>query len=130
MSTDWLNAPSDLLEHYGFVYKIVHKTTGKYYVGKKFLWSQRVLPPLKGRKNKRHKLVESDWKDYWGSSKKLLADIEKFGKDNFTREILKVGDTKFECAYFELLEQLDNDVLFDKTSYNEIISVRLRRVEK
>ena len=29
------------------------------------------------------------WKNYWGSSKDLLADIKLLGKHNFKKEILK-----------------------------------------
>ena len=123
----WTNVPKDISKYQGFVYVITHKATGKFYIGKKFFWSKRTRPPLKGKKNKRHYLVESDWKDYWGSSNKLQSDISHFGKKAFTRKILKCYKTKWDCAYYELIEQLNRDVLFKDDSYNEIINVRLRR---
>ena len=33
----------------GFVYKIIHTPTGRYYIGKKSLTSTRKLAPLKGQ---------------------------------------------------------------------------------
>lgn len=123
----WIFAPDNITDLQGFVYIIRNNLNDKYYIGKKFFWSKRTRPPLKGRKNKRHYVIESDWRNYWGSSKNLIADIEKYGKENFTREILDLCKTKFDCAYNELLRQIESDVLIDPNSYNEIINVRLRK---
>jgi len=125
--SDWTNKPSDISKYQGFVYIITNKKTGKYYIGKKFFWSKRTLKPLKGKKRKRHRIVESDWETYWGSSKKLLSDIDKYGKKAFTRNIIVPCETKFDCAYWELHFQMENKVLFDSDSYNGIINVRLMR---
>ena len=123
----WINKPKDISKYQGMVYCITHKESGKYYIGKKFYWFKKTLKPLKGKKNKRHSLVESDWKNYWGSSNKLLADVKKFGKRAFKREILEHCETKFDLAYEEMKLQVYYDVLNDKNSYNEIINVRLRK---
>ncbi len=72
-------------------------------------------------------IKESDWKTYVGSSNNLKKDIDRYGKHSFRREILKCCDSKFDCAYDELLEQVRRDVLSDSLSYNEIINVRLRK---
>lgn len=125
--SSWTGVPKSIDDYQGFVYVITHKKTGKYYVGKKFFWSKRTRPPLKGRKNRRHYVVESDWKDYWGSSPNLKSDVNKYGEKEFTRTILHCCKTKFDCAYKELEEQMKRNVLFDKDSYNEIINVRLRK---
>ena len=53
---------------YGFVYNIRNLITGQEYIGKKFFYSKRTLPPLKGKKRKRHVVKESDWKKYTSSS--------------------------------------------------------------
>lgn len=124
---DWQNVPADIKEYQGFVYAITNTITKKYYIGKKFFWSMKSRPPLKGRKNKRRYVVESDWRNYWGSSPKLQADINKYGRAVFTRVILKCCFSKFDCAYDELYYQVTENVLFDPLSYNEVVDVRLRR---
>ena len=123
----WKNIPEDISEYQGFVYIIRNKVNGKYYLGKKFFWKKKTLPPLKGKKNRRHSRVESDWKDYWGSCNNLHIDIDKYGKRNFDRIILKACFNKFDCAYYELLFQIQYDVLNDSLAYNEIINIRLRK---
>ena len=123
----WRNIPEDISEYQGFVYQIRHKETGRYYIGRKYFWNKKTLPPLKGRKNKRHFRVESDWKTYWGSSKKFLEYVKQEGKRNFERAILKCCFTKWDCAYDELIFQLESNVLFDEKAFNEIINVRLRK---
>lgn len=52
----------------GFVYKIYNQETREFYIGKKILLHKRTLPPLKGKKRRRVKHVESNWKKYMGSS--------------------------------------------------------------
>ena len=100
--SEWKGVPSDIKPFHGFVYCITNKIDGRKYIGKKFFWRTKKLPPLKGRKNKRHVQVESDWRDYWGSCPALLRDIEALGKENFEREIIQVCDSKFDCAYREM----------------------------
>ena len=73
-----------------FVYLITNTTNGMMYVGKKLAKFKTTKKPLKGRKNKRRGTKESDWKTYWGSSERLIADVEKHGEEQFTREILGV----------------------------------------
>lgn len=106
-----------LTKHLGFVYKITRISDGKFFIGKKLFWFK------KGKK-----LVESDWKDYYGSSKDLKADVEKLGKDAFERRIIKCYDTKWDLMYRELMLQLEFDVMDKYTNtYNGIINVRLRK---
>lgn len=124
--TEWLTPegfnPKDA---YGFVYLITNKKTNQKYIGKKFFWSQKTLPITKKRKRRKKLLVESDWRKYWGSSKHLQEDIDKYGEDNFTREIIHLCKTKGECAYLEAKEQFDRDVLLTDDYYNGIIQIRL-----
>ena len=72
----------------GFVYEITNITSGRKYIGKKLAKFKRSRPPLKGRRNKRRYLVNSDWQDYYGSSDELTADVLKLGKENFTNHII------------------------------------------
>tara|TARA_B100001113_G_scaffold353753_1_gene359608 strand:- start:2908 stop:3330 length:423 start_codon:yes stop_codon:yes gene_type:complete len=112
-------------EMYGFIYQITNTENNKKYIGKKFFWSKKTLPPLKGKKRKRRKIVESDWRTYCGSSANLVEDIEKIGIDKFHREILYIGTMKGELAYMEAKLQFDNEVLLKDDYYNGIINIRL-----
>ena len=110
---------------YGFVYLITNLTTQRKYVGKKFFWSQKILPITKARKRRKKLKVESDWRSYWGSNKHLMAEIEESGTSGFQREILHLCKTKGDCAYMEAKEQFDRDVLLTEDYYNGIIQIRL-----
>lgn len=110
---------------YGFVYMITNRATGRKYIGKKFFWSQKTLQITKTRKRRKKTLVESDWKDYYGSNKHLNEDVEKMGPDTFYREILHLCKTKGECSYMEAKEQFDRGVLLTDDYYNGIIQIRL-----
>ena len=109
----------------GFVYQITNTTNGKMYIGKKLAEFKKARPPLKGRVNKRRYKVESDWKDYFGSSDALNEDIEKIGKDKFKREILFYCKSKAELSYIEAREQFARKVLETDDYYNGHIRVRI-----
>lgn len=111
-------------EVYGFVYLITSLKTGKLYVGKKLFWSQKTKV-VKGKK-KRTK-VESDWKDYYGSNKVLLEEVQTNGVENYTREILHLCKTKGECNYLEAYEQFTRNVLLDDNYYNEWIMCKIHK---
>lgn len=77
---------------------------------------------VKGKKKKTR--VESDWKNYWGSSPNLLLDVEKLGKDSFTRHVLHLCKSKSMLSYLELREQIDRRSLESDDYYNEWIAVK------
>lgn len=112
----------DLDKFYGFVYVIENLKTGRKYIGKKLL-KHRKTKQVKGKKKRI--LVESDWQSYYGSNKRLLEDVEEFGKENFRRTILKWCSTKGEASYWELFHQMTNHVLFDENYYNEFVGVKI-----
>ena len=112
-------------EYEGFVYLITNLTDNRKYVGKKLAKFKTTKPPLKGKKNKRRGYKESDWRDYWGSSDKLIADVEKLGENNFTREILYFCKSRGEMSYLEAREQFERRVLETDEYYNGIINVRV-----
>ena len=113
---------------FGYVYLITNIITGKIYVGKKQLSSNRktkltkkekLLPENKRKKYKRV-VKESDWKGYWGSSDELKKDIVQLGIENFKREILCFCSSKIDLSYYEVHYQISYNVLFSD-SYNGTI---------
>jgi len=117
-------------EYEGFIYLITNTTNNKKYIGKKLAKFKTTKPPLKGRKNKRRGYKESDWKEYWGSSDRLIADVEALGPQNFTREILYFCTNRAEMSYIEAREQFDRRVLESDDYYNGIINVRVGGSDK
>jgi len=115
---------------FGFIYEIINTVNGRKYIGKKQCKSKLKRKPLKGRKNKRVEIKESDWKEYTSSSTELNEDIKKYGKDKFIFKILKTCGSKWELAYFEISEQIQNNVLMRDDYYNGIINVRIGRPPK
>lgn len=109
----------------GFVYLITNLTDNRKYIGKKLAQFKVTKKPLKGKKNKRRSTKESDWRDYWGSSEHLNADVLTLGAENFTREILHYCPSKGVLSYMEAKEQFDRRVLESDEYYNGIINVRV-----
>lgn len=108
-------APNDYI---GFVYEITEVDTGKKYIGKKLFWGSR---KIKGKRKK----IESDWKNYYGSSKALHENITKLGTDKYKREILYLCKTRGAMSYLELKEQVQRNVLFRDDYYNEFIGGKI-----
>ena len=126
---NWTHNGKDILELpnevVGFVYQITNTTNGRMYIGKKLARFKRSRPPLKGRKNKRRYKVDSDWRDYYGSSDELTIDVNKLGKENFKREVLFFCNSKAELSYVEAREQFARKVLESDDYYNGHIRVRV-----
>ena len=115
----------------GFVYIITNITTDRKYIGKKlakFSKTTQKTVKLKNGTKKKKKIrskIDSDWRDYYGSSPELTKDVELLGKINFTREILYYCKSKSECSYIEAREQFSRRVLESKDYYNGHIQVRV-----
>ena len=99
----------DIDDNVGFVYCITNTQNNKKYLGRKYFWSYR-----KPRGKKRRVKQESNWKDYYGSSKRLKEDIEIIGKENFKREIISLHKTEGKTNYEETRQLFLNNVLTEK----------------
>jgi len=104
----------DIGDHYGFVYLIENKLNGKKYIGRKYLWQFRT-PKGKKRKVK----SESNWKEYYGSCPELKEDVDKLGRENFSRTILSLHQTKGKTNYEETRQLFINNVLTESLDNGE-----------
>jgi len=111
--------------HFAFVYLITNKVTGRKYLGRKYLTSAG-YKTIKGKKKKIRK--PSDWKTYYGSSPLLKADVEELGKENFSREIVRLCHNKSSAAYYETKMILETDALLSDDYYNQWLSARFTAV--
>ena len=93
-------------DSFGFVYLITNIQTNKKYIGRKYFWQFRT-PKGKKRKVK----SESDWKNYYGSCPELKEDINKFGRENFSRTILSLHKTKGKTNFEETRRLFTHNVL-------------------
>ena len=115
----------------GFVYIITNTQTGRKYIGKKlakFSKTTYKTIKLKNGTKKKKKIrgkIDSDWRDYYGSSPELTKDVEALGKDQFHRQILFYCKSKSECSYVEAREQFSRRVLESNDYYNGHIQVRV-----
>ena len=96
----------DIQDYFGFVYHIHCTATDRDYIGRKYFWSFRT-PKGKSRKVK----SESDWKKYYGSCPELKQDVEKYGRENFTRTILSLHKTKGKTNFEETRQLFAHNVL-------------------
>jgi len=117
---------------YGFIYKIQHVESKKYYIGKKILYNTtnvklgkkelENLPVQRGKKPSTKQVIkESNWRQYYGSNKDFLDFIKAEGESNFKKEILHFCTSKLELTYWETHYLFNNSVLFDELSYNSNI---------
>jgi hypothetical protein len=110
-------APPDCI---GFLYLITnnHPEVQRYYLGRKFMWFKFNTKTLK---------KQSDWRTYKGSSKSLLADIEKYGEEHFTFEVTQLFKTRGGLVAGELESLWAAQVLYatkedgTKLYYNDSI---------
>ena len=112
-------------EYMGFVYLITDLVASKKYIGKKLFWNKRKLKPLKGKTRRRIQVVESDWKNYYGSNGELQLIVETSDAERFEREILHLCTKKGIMSYLEAREQFDRNVLLSDEYYNNFIGCKI-----
>lgn len=113
--------PEDVL---GFIYKITTEE-GRYYYGRKTVWSvrkkkltkkEKLLPENK-RKTFKRELTESNWRNYTGSNKVLNSDIKKGLK--YEKEIITFCSSKAEMTFYEARAIICSDALLTDRCYND-----------
>ena len=100
-------------DYFGFVYKITNIQTKRSYIGRKQFHSY-IRKKIKGKKNRKKIVRESDWRSYTGSSEVLNEDISSMGKEKFTFTIIKLCVTKRDLGYYETWHQMTESVLDSK----------------
>ena len=122
---------------YGFVYQIEIELNGSklYYIGKKQLISRRKkmmtkkeIEALPNKRLKKYYYVEkeSDWQNYFGSNKVLLALIKQYGveKLNLKKEILIYCFSELELKYREVKEILCSGSMETTEYFNDNVSIK------
>ena len=107
---------------FGFIYEIKFNN-GKKYLGYKFLYHNKKLKPLKGKKRARRKVVESDWLTYCGSIKdnEIKAKIKSGEIYPVKKDILKVCYHKKQLSYYEVKYLFIRNCLEKEEYYNSNI---------
>lgn len=126
--TQWEGVENKADSNFGFIYKVTHKETGKYYIGKKQYWT------LKPKANRRHKkpdtklssvyfkenFKESDWKTYTTSSRN--KEFKKYISNspyNYVWEVLINCKSKAIMSFMETVCILKHSkFLTDELCYN------------
>lgn len=111
----------------GFIY-LLTLSNGKYYIGKKNIYSTRKknfgkkkIAQITDKRLKKYEYIttESNWKTYNGSSELLKILPDNISVIN--RKILAFAKTSKELTYLETKYLFLNNVLEDKDFYNQNI---------
>lgn len=107
----------------GFVYLIEHIATGRKYIGRKYFHAHTRVK-VAGRKNRKRKVKESNWRHYKSSCIPLKKEIEEQGVDKFRFTILSIHESRAAVNYEETKQLFINGVLENDGFYNEHILSR------
>lgn len=103
----------------GFVYEVI-LSNGMRYIGKKQLFSTRKrnfgkkeLAQITDKRLKTYEMVtkESNWKSYYGSSKRIKELIKKGELEVTNREIIEFATSKQQLTYLETKHMFIREVL-------------------
>jgi serine/threonine protein kinase len=129
---------------FGFIYEVIHKPSGRKYLGKKVLYfernkrlSQKAINELRierkdkgigGRVPLKQKVVsESDWMKYYGSHVEIKQLIKEGKQDEFDREILQYVPSKKLLTYYECKYLFINEVLENENYINDNVLAKFYR---
>lgn len=125
----WEGLKADPYHYLGFIYRIEHVDGGAYIGRRQYHYIKQ--PRKRGCKTlvtdksspkwKPSCWVESDWREYTGSSKKFNEFIEQEGKDKFRFEIIKQCHTKAHLHYAEVEALVEYGVLWKKNTEGRYI---------
>ena len=104
----------DINDYFGFCYLLTDLENGKQYIGRKYFYS------IRKKKGIRKKVrLESDWKSYYSSSKKIQLLVQESGPNRFKREILSLYKKKGQVNYNETKLLFQHNVLEAKDENGE-----------
>jgi len=123
----------------GFVYKIIHIPSGKFYIGKKSLESirtvkigkrelikineERKAAGIGGRASLKKKVRKtSDWETYYSSNEWINEQVKEGKQEEFKREIIQFCNSKKSLSYYEVYWMFKYDILSDENCLNGNIS--------
>jgi hypothetical protein len=107
----------------GFVYVITLPDDRKY-IGQKKLTFRRTKT-VKGKRVRA--VVESDWRDYFGSSDEVKELVKSAGSAGFKREILHLCQTKSAMNYIECLLIFSTGALLSDKYVNKWVSAKINK---
>jgi group I intron endonuclease len=87
-----------IINPYGFIYITTNLINGKKYIGQK--------------------MFRISWQDYLGSGKYFLKAVKKYGKENFSREIIAIAYSKEELDKLEIEFIKKHNAVESKDYYN------------
>lgn len=115
--SDWIVPDEqDVLTFRAFIYRIT-LPDGRYYVGKKNVYR------CSGGKI----VAESNWRDYWSSSKDVKALAASAGYASCRREILQLLESTGKAGLAETRWLLANDAMLDPQCLNGNIEGKYQR---
>jgi len=115
--SDWIIPDGqDVLRYRAFVYSIT-LPDGRYYLGKKNVYR------VKGGKI----ASESNWQDYWSSSKDVKAEAKAAGFANCRREILQLVESTGKASYIEERLLMERNAMLDPLCLNGNIAAKYQR---
>ncbi|UYY77476.1 hypothetical protein [Sphingomonas sp. R1] len=115
--SDWIVPEGeDVLRYRAFVYRVT-LPDGRWYIGKKNVYRM-----------KEGKIVgESNWRDYWSSSKEVKAAAKSAGYANCRREILRLTESTGKAGYIEERMLMSLDAMLDPLCMNGNVAAKYQR---